>query len=33
LQVVYENRHTAILKGRKSPSASGSCSGSGGGCL
>jgi nitrogen fixation protein NifB len=33
LQVVYENRHTAILKGRKSPCASGSCSGSGGGCL
>ncbi len=33
LQAVYENRHTAILKGRKSPCADGSCSGSGGGCL
>jgi nitrogen fixation protein NifB len=33
LQAVYENRHTTILKGRKSPCADGSCSGSGGGCL
>jgi len=33
LQTIYENRGTAILKGRKSPCATGTCSGSGGGCL
>lgn len=33
LHAVYENRATATLKGRKSPCASGACSGSGGGCL
>ena len=33
LQTVYENKATGILKGRKSPCATGSCSGSGGGCL
>jgi nitrogen fixation protein NifB len=33
LQAVYENRTTSLLKGRKSPCATGSCSGSGGGCL
>jgi len=33
LQAVLENRKTTILKGRKSPCATGSCSGSGGGCL
>lgn len=33
LETVYENKATGILKGRKSPCATGSCSGSGGGCL
>lgn len=33
LQTVFENRATGILKGRKSPCATGKCSGSGGGCL
>ncbi len=32
LLAVYENRSTAPLKGRRSPCATGSCSGSGGGC-
>ncbi|MDJ0621597.1 MAG: radical SAM protein [Desulfocapsaceae bacterium] len=33
LETVYENKATGILKGRKSPCATGACSGSGGGCL
>ena len=33
LQTIYEGQATTILKGRKSPCATGSCSGSGGGCL
>jgi len=32
LAIVYENRNTAFLRGRKNPCSEGSCSGSGGGC-
>ena len=32
LRTVYENRKASSLKGRRSPCADGSCSGSGGGC-
>ena len=32
LRVVYENRKTATLRGRRNPCSEGSCSGSGGGC-
>lgn len=33
IHAVYENKSTGVLKGRKSPCATGACSGSGGGCL
>lgn len=32
LAIVYENRNTAFLRGRKNPCSEGTCSGSGGGC-
>ena len=32
LRTVYENKKTSPLRGRRSPCADGSCSGSGGGC-
>ncbi len=32
LRIVYENRNAAFLRGRRNPCASGTCSGSGGGC-
>ncbi|MFH0781967.1 MAG: radical SAM protein [Pseudomonadota bacterium] len=32
LTIVFENRNTALLRGRKSPCSDGACSGSGGGC-
>ncbi|MBU1567973.1 MAG: radical SAM protein [Proteobacteria bacterium] len=32
LAIVYENRNTALLRGRKNPCSDGACSGSGGGC-
>lgn len=32
LRVVYENRKTATLRGRRNPCSDGSCTGSGGGC-
>ncbi len=32
LAIVYENRNTAFLRGRKNPCSDGACSGGGGGC-